>query len=84
VLVGVEPERIPAALEALAAIEGAEVHQIDELAARAIVVLESDDRTGQERLFRALQALPGVRSVELTHHWIDTEPGGEPSREEKA
>jgi len=82
VLVSADPARLEQALAALAALDGVEVHRIDAETARLVVVLESDDRDGQERLFRTLAALPDVRSADLAYHWIDTEPGADPPEKE--
>jgi nitrate reductase NapAB chaperone NapD len=77
VLISAEPARFTEALGALAALADVEVHHTDASSARCVVVLESADREGQERLFRALRELPGVAGAELAFHWIDTGP--EPS-----
>lgn len=75
VLVTAEPGRLAEVAEALAAIEGVGIHQRDAATGRCVAVLESADRAGQERLFRAVQALPGVRGADLVYHLVDPESG---------
>jgi nitrate reductase NapAB chaperone NapD len=73
VLVTAEPGALDAVAAALAALDGVGVHQRDAATGRCVAVLESADRAGQERLFRAVEALPGVRGADLVYHLVDPE-----------
>lgn len=73
VLIAVEPGRLAEVAPAVASLEGASVHQHDAATCRCVVVLESADRAGQERLFRAVQTLPGVREASLVYHLVDAD-----------
>ena len=74
-LVTAEPGELQSVVAALAAIAGVGVHQRDAATDRCVAVLESVDRAGQERLFRAVQAQPGVRGADLVYHLVDPETG---------
>ena len=75
ILVTAEPGELQSVVAALAALAGVGVHQRDAATGRCVAVLESADRAGQERLFRAVQALPGVRGADLVYHLVDPETG---------
>lgn len=77
VLVTAEPGRLDAVAEALAALDGVGIHQRDAATGRCVVVLETADRAGQERLFRCVQSLPGVRGADLVYHLVDPETGSQ-------
>ena len=81
VLVAAEPARLGEVVVALAALDGSSVGRLDPATGRCVAVLESADRTGQERLFRAVLALPGVRGADLVYHLIDAENEPEPGLE---
>lgn len=73
VVVRADLDRFETVLAALDRIEGVGVHHRDAATGRCVAVLESDDRAGQERLFRAVQSLPGVCEAGLVYHLIDPE-----------
>lgn len=82
VLVSGEPSRFAAILARLATIAGAEVHHVDPATGRCVVVLESADRAGNERLFVELGQLPAVRGVDLVYHLVDNGEGVPPDKKE--
>ena len=55
--------------EALRALPGVEVHQVE--AGRAVVTQETGE---QEEGLRRIQALPGVLHAELVYHWFEEGP----------
>jgi len=71
VLVPADPGRFEEAVASLAALDAVTLHQRDPGNGRCVVVLETDDRAGQERLFRRIQGLGAVRSADLVYHLID-------------
>ncbi|MBP1642540.1 MAG: NapD protein [Acidobacteria bacterium] len=71
VLVTADPGRFDEAVASLAALDAVTLHQRDPGNGRCVVVLETDDRAGQERLFRRIQGLGAVRSADLVYHLID-------------
>jgi len=73
VLVRTQPGRLDAVVTALDRLDGVGVHHRDPANDRCVAVLESGDRAGQERLFRAVQSLPAVREAALVYHLIDPE-----------
>ena len=75
VLVSGDPARLAEVRLALSAIDGVEVHHADTATGRCIVVLESADRTENQRLFDAVGQISAVRSVDLVYHVVDREDG---------
>ena len=71
VLVTADPGRFDEAVASLAALDAVTLHQRDPGNGRCVVVLVTDDRAGQERLFRRIQGLGAVRSADLVYHLID-------------
>jgi len=71
VLVTADPGRFDEAVASLAALDAVTLHQRDPGNGRCVVVLETDDRAGQERLFRRIQGLGAVRSADLVYHLVD-------------
>ncbi|KAB2966812.1 MAG: chaperone NapD [Thermoanaerobaculia bacterium] len=71
VLVTAETGRYDEAVAELTALDAVTLHQRDPGTGRCVVVLESDDRAGQELLFRSIQGLGAVRSADLVYHLID-------------
>jgi nitrate reductase NapD len=74
VLIRADPGRFERAREELTALAGIEVHHTDPATGRFVVILDTGDRAGQEKLFERLRSLPGVRGVDLVYHLIDREP----------
>ncbi|HSG64772.1 MAG TPA: chaperone NapD [Gammaproteobacteria bacterium] len=73
VLVTAEPGQLDDAVDALDGIDGVRVYYRERSTARCVAVLETDDRAGQEQLFRRVQDLAEVRGADLVYHLIDNE-----------
>jgi nitrate reductase NapD len=70
ILVMAKPERHGQVIEALNALEGVEVHQVDALTGRIIAVQEAEDIKAEIAGLRGIKTLPGVIMAEMVYHYI--------------
>jgi nitrate reductase NapAB chaperone NapD len=71
VLVTAHPARFDEAVESLRGMDAVTLHQRDAGTGRCVVVLETDERAGQELLFDRIRRLGSVRCANLVYHLID-------------
>ena len=71
VLVHARPERAKAVAEALAGLDGVEVHQIAEDGRMVVTVEEACDRSAGDSLL-AMHRMEGVLSAALVYHHFET------------
>jgi nitrate reductase NapD len=74
ILVVAMPERCEEVAEALAALPGVEVHQKDPANGKIIVVQEASTIANEADGARAMQAVPGVISVNMVYHYFADDP----------
>ena len=92
IIVTVLPVAMEETVKCLKTAPGLEIHHQDAARSRLVVVREGDDTSGPEEAFRFIQDLPGVITVELACHVVDSEGDDSPvtdsesrgHREEKA
>ena len=90
VIVTLSPKRLAPTLEQLTRLPGVEVHHIDPVGSRAVLVLETDSLDGQKDTFQNVQSVPGVVSTDLVYHLPDAdllpenEPEDQPEDEQAA
>ncbi|MCU0841793.1 MAG: chaperone NapD [Thiobacillaceae bacterium] len=70
ILVVAKPDGLAQVREALDAIPGVEVHQVDEASGRVIVVQEAADIHAEIEGLKAIKALPHVVMAEMVYHYI--------------
>ena len=70
ILVVAKPEWVPEVMQSLRALEGIEVHQVDETGGRIVVVQEAEDINGEVDGLKRIKALPHVVLAEMVYHYI--------------
>jgi nitrate reductase NapD len=70
ILVVAKPERQAEVVGALNALEGVEVHQVDEASGRIIAVQEAPDIHAEIEGVKRIKALPHVVMAEMVNHYI--------------
>lgn len=70
ILVVARPERQTDVIAALGALEGVEIHQVDEASGRIVAVQEAEDINAEVAGLRQMKALPGVILAEMVYHYI--------------
>ena len=70
ILVVATPEWQADAVEAIAALDGIEVHQVDPPSGRIIVVQEAEDIHAEIEGVRRIKAIPHVVMAEMVYHYI--------------
>lgn len=69
IVVGIAPGQRRRCLEALAALQGVDVHVVE--GDRAVITQETASTADQEEGLRRIQALPGVAHAALVYHWFE-------------
>lgn len=69
IVVGFAPGQRQRCLEALAALEGVDMHAVE--GDRAVITQETASTAEQEEGLRRIQALPGVANAALVYHWFE-------------
>ena len=70
IVVVARAQRHDAVVEALGALEGVEVHQIDEATGRIVVVQEAGDIHAEIDGLKRIKALPDVVMAEMVYHYL--------------
>ena len=70
ILVMAKPEWQAQVVEALNALDGVEVHQVDEATGRIVVVQEAADIHAEIEGVRRIKALPNVIMAEMVYHYL--------------
>jgi len=70
ILVMVKPESQSQVVLALNALEGVEVHQVDEKTGRIVVVQEADDIHAEIEGVKRIKAIPQVIMAEMVYHYL--------------
>lgn len=74
VLVVAKPQWLDQVVEALNALSGVEVHQVDEETGRVIAVLEAEDIRAEIARLKEIKALPHVLVAEMVYHYLAEDP----------
>jgi nitrate reductase NapD len=69
-LVVAQPESQGQVVAALNALEGVEVHQVDESSGRIVVVQEAEDIHAEIEGVKRIKALPHVIMAEMVYHYL--------------
>ncbi len=77
ILVVVRAGKVTAAVRALGALPGVEVHHVDAARGRIVVTQEADSIEGEVEGIKKIKAVPDVILAEMVHHYF--EPEGETS-----
>jgi nitrate reductase NapD len=70
ILVMVKPENQGQVVAALNALEGVEVHQVDEATGRIVAVQEAEDIYAEIAGVKRIKALPDVIMAEMVYHYL--------------
>ncbi len=70
ILVMAKPEWQAQVVDALNALEGVEVHQVDETTGRIVAVQEAPDIHAEIEGVRRIKALPNVIMAEMVYHYL--------------
>lgn len=70
ILVMAKPESHGSVVEALNALEGVEVHQVDEASGRIVVVQEAENIHEEIEGVKRIKALPNVIMAEMVYHYL--------------
>jgi len=70
ILVMAKPESHGQVVEALNALEGVEVHQVDAATGRIVAVQEAEDIHAEIEGVKRIKALPDVIMAELVYHYL--------------
>ncbi len=70
ILVSAKPEHVMSVVESLHALEGVEVHQVEESTGRVIVVQEAEGIRDEMAGLRHIKTLPNVMMAEMVYHYI--------------
>ncbi|MFA5082126.1 MAG: chaperone NapD [Hydrogenophilaceae bacterium] len=70
ILVVAKQDRQATVVEALAALAGIEVHQVDEASGRIIVIQEAEDIHAEIDGVKRIKALPHVVMADMVYHYI--------------
>lgn len=73
ILVVARPERLSAVIRALDALPGVEVHQVDAVTGRIVVVQEAHSVDAEAEGLKRIQAIPGVALATLVYHYFGDE-----------
>ncbi len=71
VLVMAKPSNLQVARDALNALAGVEVFQIDRERGRIVAVLEADSIKAETELLQCIKSLPGVAAAEMVYHYFE-------------
>jgi len=71
ILVTAEPAALPTVLASLATLPGIEVHEVDAVRGRIVVVQEACDVGAEMDGFTRIRALPHVINADLVCHYFD-------------
>ncbi len=72
------PQSVESVANALAALPGIQVHQVDAASGRIVLVQEAAEIAAEVDGFRAVQRTPGVISADLICHYFGEQPTSEP------
>jgi len=70
ILVVAQPENREQVVVALNALEGVEVHQVEEATGRIVAVQEADDIHAEIEGVKRIKALPHVIMAEMVYHYL--------------
>ncbi len=70
ILVVAQPENRERVVVALNALEGVEVHQVEEATGRIVAVQEADDIHAEIEGVKRIKALPHVIMAEMVYHYL--------------
>jgi periplasmic nitrate reductase NapD len=70
ILVSAKTEHLANVVESLSALEGVEVHQVEESTGRVIVVQEAEGIRDEMAGLRLIKTLPNVMMAEMVYHYI--------------
>ena len=70
ILVVAKPDCRAQVVEALNALEGVEVHQVDEATGRIVAVQEAEDINAEVAGIRRIKAVPHVIMAEMVYHYV--------------
>jgi periplasmic nitrate reductase NapD len=70
ILVMAKPESHSQVIGALNALEGVEVHQVDAVTGRIVVVQEAEDIHAEIEGVKRIKALPNVIMAEMVYHYL--------------
>ncbi len=70
ILVMAKPASHGQVVEALNALEGVEVHQVDEVSGRIVAVQEAEDIHAEIEGVKRIKALPNVIMAEMVYHYL--------------
>ena len=73
IVVKTTAEQLPAVADALSALPGVEVRQVDAATSRLIVVQEAPSVEREVEGMQRIQSVPGVVDASLVVHWFDTQ-----------
>ncbi len=74
ILVVTRPQWLPEVLEALRALPGVEVHQVEEATGRIVVVQEAADVEAEVDGLERIQRLPHVVLAQMVYHYFAEDP----------
>lgn len=81
ILIAFRPETMTETLDAVKALSGVEVFQVDEEHSRAIAVIEAETTGAEVAMFETIQRLAGVIDVSLVNHYFADEMAADASTE---
>lgn len=70
ILVVAKPQWLGQVVEAVNALEGVEVHQVDEQTGRIVAVLEAEDINAEIGRLKEIKAQPHVLMAEMVYHYL--------------
>ena len=68
ILVVVSPEKVNSTVESLSALEGIDVHHIDQPSGRIIITQEAEAIHDEVEGLKRIRALPGIILAEMSYH----------------